>query len=204
MTAKPPLTTAERISLAKTILDEDQAPEWAIAHALVAIAELMATNTADLIVDATARGAVAAAEAIGTVLSVVNPGGPIQCGQQCDCHDRLNPGFHCSACDPTGDVEDRRVDCPECEGNGANCAAHGGGLSRAIGNLRGGILPNTIWPCTVKSSGGRSCIHNVGHASDHEDQHGWTWSAAGEHDYFIRNESIDAAHCRSSAPLTDV
>lgn len=22
------------------------------------------------------------------------------CGQQCDCHDLLNSGFHCSACDP--------------------------------------------------------------------------------------------------------
>lgn len=29
--------------------------------------------------------------------------------------------------------QDQRVDCAECEGNGANCSAHGGGLSRAIG-----------------------------------------------------------------------
>jgi hypothetical protein len=32
--------------------------------------------------------------------------GPLPaCGQQCDCHDRLNPGLHCSACDPTCDYD---------------------------------------------------------------------------------------------------
>lgn len=29
--------------------------------------------------------------------------------------------------------QDQRVNCPECEGNGVNCSAHGGGLARAIG-----------------------------------------------------------------------
>lgn len=116
MTEKPPLTTAEHIARAKGHLAEGAPADLAIAHALVALAELMATNMTDAILDATSRGAVAMAESIGTILSVVNPGGPIQtnvnaaeqlgaCGQQCDCHARLNPGIHCSACDPTGDVE---------------------------------------------------------------------------------------------------
>lgn len=115
MTAKPPLTTAEHIARAKGHLAEGAPADLAIAHALIALAELMATNMTDALVDATTRGAVATAEAIGTVLGVVNPGGPIQnvnaaeqlgaCGQQCDCHARLNPGFHCSACDPTGEIE---------------------------------------------------------------------------------------------------
>lgn len=35
--------------------------------------------------------------------------------------------------------------------------------------------------CRVRSAGGRDCIHTDGHLLLHEDEHGWTWSAAGEH-----------------------
>lgn len=73
-TEKPPLTTAEHIARAKGHLAEGAPPEQAIAHVLIAIAELMATNMTNTILDATARGAVASAEALATVLSIVNPG----------------------------------------------------------------------------------------------------------------------------------
>lgn len=70
-----PMTTAERIEQAKRELDSyGGGPEFATAHALIAIAELMATNINNVIMDATARGAVAAAESLGSILSVLTPG----------------------------------------------------------------------------------------------------------------------------------
>jgi hypothetical protein len=77
MTEKPPLTAAEHIDRAKTQLANGWQADYAIAHALVAIAELMATNMTDIIIDATARGALATAEAVGSIFNVVgipNPG----------------------------------------------------------------------------------------------------------------------------------
>ena len=73
---KPPMVAGDHIVRAKAEL---AAGEYrpAMAHALVAIAELMATNMTDvmtdIILDATTRGAVAATEALGTILSVTNP-----------------------------------------------------------------------------------------------------------------------------------
>lgn len=75
MTARPSLTPAEHIARAKAELAKGGAPQSAIAHAVIAIAELMATNMTDVIVDATTRGAVATADALGTILNVVNPVG---------------------------------------------------------------------------------------------------------------------------------
>lgn len=72
-----PRTIAEHIELAKAELAGDE-PELyahlAIAHALVAIAELMAINVTDTIIDATTRGAMAGAEALATVVNAFSPG----------------------------------------------------------------------------------------------------------------------------------
>jgi hypothetical protein len=122
MTARPSLTPAEHIARAKAELARGGDADAAIAHAVTAIAELMATNMIDVIVDATTRGAVATADALGTILNVVNPGA------------------------------------------------------------------NQQSPCPVKSAGGRTCIHPVGHLVIHEDQHGWGWGAAGEHAHPLGDE----------------
>lgn len=64
---------AEHIERAKEEIGYDRA-EYATAHALIAIAELMATNMTNAIMEATTSGAVAATEAFSSILSVVNPG----------------------------------------------------------------------------------------------------------------------------------
>lgn len=84
MIDKPPLTPAEHIARAKAELTSGAEPGYATAHALIAIAELMAINMAEALVDATARGAMATAEALGTVLGAVNPGTDV--------------GLHCVIC----------------------------------------------------------------------------------------------------------
>lgn len=78
-TQKPLLTAAEHINEAKGYLAEgaSASAQQAIGHALVAIAELMATNMAtnmtNVIIDSVGRGAMATAEAIGTISSVFGP-----------------------------------------------------------------------------------------------------------------------------------
>ena len=73
---KPPMVAAQHITRAKQELAAGDHTA-AQTHALIAIAELMATNMTDVmtdvILDATTRGAVAATEALGTILSVTNP-----------------------------------------------------------------------------------------------------------------------------------
>lgn len=76
MTENRPLTAAEHIDQAKSYLAEGAPPEPAIAHALIAIAELMATNMTNLVFDATTRGAVAGAETMATIFNVFNPVSP--------------------------------------------------------------------------------------------------------------------------------
>lgn len=76
MTEKPPLTAAEHIARAKSDLANGSEADYAIAHALIAIAELMATNMTNTIIDAAARGAMATAEAVGTIFNTVSPQAP--------------------------------------------------------------------------------------------------------------------------------
>ena len=76
------MNASEHIDSAKTAIARGRTQD-ATAHALIATAELMATNMTDAIIDATARGAVAATEAFGNILSVVNPGGGL-CGARGD------------------------------------------------------------------------------------------------------------------------
>lgn len=64
---------AEHIERAKDDIAHGQ-PEAATAHALIAIAELLATNMTNTIIEATTNGALATAEAFGSVLGAVNPG----------------------------------------------------------------------------------------------------------------------------------
>lgn len=53
----------------------DHIADAILADAILAIAELMATNMTDVILESTARGAVAAAEAIISIFGITNPGG---------------------------------------------------------------------------------------------------------------------------------
>lgn len=76
------MNAAEHLNSAKAAIARGKTQD-ATAHALIAIAELMATNMTDVVIDATARGAVAAADAFGTILNVVNPGAPL-CGARGD------------------------------------------------------------------------------------------------------------------------
>lgn len=71
---RPPLMPADHIAQAKDALANGADPRYATAHALIAIAELMATNMTNAIMEATTAGALAATEAFGSILSVVNPG----------------------------------------------------------------------------------------------------------------------------------
>lgn len=106
MTDKPPLTPAEHIARAKEELTSGAEPGHATAHALIAIAELMATNMTDAIVDATTRGAVAATEALSSIFSVFNPGGltPTEPGPCYVCQNDENvvAGWYCTKCATSG------------------------------------------------------------------------------------------------------
>ncbi|MDQ2628402.1 MAG: hypothetical protein M3Y90_15590 [Actinomycetota bacterium] len=76
------MTPAEHIERANAEIEYNRA-DHATAHALIAIAELMATNMTNAIMEATTSGAVAAAEAISSIFSIVNPGGTL-CGARGD------------------------------------------------------------------------------------------------------------------------
>lgn len=67
-------TAADHITYAKDELAQGGRPEVATAHALIAIAELMATNMTEVVIDATGRGAMAMAETVGGVFSAISPG----------------------------------------------------------------------------------------------------------------------------------
>lgn len=102
MRQKPPLTPGEHIDQAKACLAEGASPQYAIAHALVAVAEIMATNVTDVILDATTRGAVAATEALSSLLDVVNPAGPGLAEHSpcyvCQSADGIVPDWYCTQC----------------------------------------------------------------------------------------------------------
>lgn len=83
---KPPLTPAEHIVRAKEELASGAEPGYATAHALIAIAEVMATNMTDALIDATTRGAVAATEALGSIFGMVYPGATIEHIERLDHH----------------------------------------------------------------------------------------------------------------------
>lgn len=84
---RPPLTAAQHITEAKEILAAGGSTDLARTHAFIAIAELMATNMTNVILDATTRGALAATEAFSSILSAVNPGA-------------TTPQHHCDDDDP--------------------------------------------------------------------------------------------------------
>lgn len=66
----PPLTTAEHITTAKSALAAGGSSDYAIAHTLVAIAELLQANIAEAFVEGAKVGAGAAADAIGQVMNI--------------------------------------------------------------------------------------------------------------------------------------
>lgn len=102
MTDKPPLTPAEHIARAKEELTSGAEPGHATAHALIAIAELMATNMTDVILDATTRGAMATAEALGTILNVLNPAGQSGPCYVCQSAENVVAGWYCTRCAASG------------------------------------------------------------------------------------------------------
>lgn len=68
MRTREPLTPAEHITNAKEVLAAGGSTDYAVAHALVAIAELMQANSAETFVSGVKVGAEATANAIGQVL----------------------------------------------------------------------------------------------------------------------------------------
>lgn len=70
-----PATPAYYIQLAKDHLADGGQPPAAIAYALIALAELAATNMTNVVMDATTRGAMAMTDAIASIFSVLNPSG---------------------------------------------------------------------------------------------------------------------------------
>lgn len=106
MRQRPPLTPGEHIDQAKACLAEGASPQYAIAHALVAIAEIMATNVTDVILDATTRGAMATAEALGSVMSVLDPCGPATTEPGpcyvCQTTENVVAGWYCTRCAASG------------------------------------------------------------------------------------------------------
>lgn len=65
-------------------------------------------------------------------------------------------------------------------GHGATSTAEALGSLYNLVNPAG-VSANTVFPCTVKSAGGRVCIRDAGHPGDHRDDQRWEWESAGEH-----------------------
>lgn len=74
MTAAKPVTPADHIARAKEQL-ANGVPDYAIANALIAIAESLQTSINEAYAAGVLHGGTATAEAIGTVMGVVFPGG---------------------------------------------------------------------------------------------------------------------------------
>lgn len=70
MRNREPLTTAEHITNAKDVLASGGSTDYAVAHALVAIAELLQTNIAETFIEGAKTGSLATAEALGKVLDI--------------------------------------------------------------------------------------------------------------------------------------